>query len=267
MPTEKLNGVDLYYEIEGEGPPLVLVHGSWSNAKRWEPLVAPLAQEFQVISYDRRSHSRSERPEGPRTRTEDEDDLAAVIERFAGGSAPVVGNSFGGLTALGLAARRPEVLGALTAHEPPAAALAPDAAGEAAGHIQAVVQEIQAGESESGARRFVENVALGPGGWEMLPEDIRGDFVENAPAFAAEQMDPHSAELDLEALAAYPGPMLVTKGTMSPPWFHAVVDRIVAAVPHARAATIEGAGHVPHLTHADEYAKLVSEFVHSGATA
>ena len=34
MPTEKLNGVDLYYEIEGDGPPLVLVHGSWSYAKR-----------------------------------------------------------------------------------------------------------------------------------------------------------------------------------------------------------------------------------------
>lgn len=272
MPVENLNGVDLYYEVHGDGPPLVLLHGSWSNAKRWEAIVAPLAQEFQVIRYDRRGHTRSERPEGGRTRSQDEDDLAAVIERFAGGSAHVVGNSFGGLTSLGLATRRPELLRGVTAHEPPAATSAAPGeptrlAQEATDQVQVVLREIEAGESDGGARRFVEEIALGPGMWEMLPEEMRGDFIENAPAFAAEQADPHWLDLDLGALERYPGPLLITKGTVSPRWLQLVADSIVDAVPHASAATIEGSGHGPHLTHPEEYVKLVADFVHTGAVA
>ena len=272
MPTEKLNGVDLYYEIEGEGPPLVLVHGSWSNAKRWQLIVPLLKEAFQVIRYDRRGHTRSERPEGPRTRREDEDDLAAVIERFADGSSHVLGNSFGGLTSLGLATRRPELLRGVAVHEPPAASCAGSGeparlTQEAVDDVQVVLREIEAGDVEGGARRFVEDIALGPGMWDILPEEMRGDFIENAPAFAAEQADPQWSDLDLAALERYPGPLLLTKGTMSPLWLRLVADSIVDVVPHAAGATIEGCGHGPHLTHPEEYSKLVVEFVHSGAVA
>src|SRR3712207_4937050 len=109
MPITRLNTIDVFHATAGEGEPLVLVHGGWSDHTTWG-LVAPLlAERFRVIAYDRRGHSRSERPAGVARRRTHEDDLAAVIETLAGEPAHVVGNSYGGLIALSLAGRRPEL--------------------------------------------------------------------------------------------------------------------------------------------------------------
>jgi pimeloyl-ACP methyl ester carboxylesterase len=101
-----IDGVRLHVEQQGTGDPIVLVHGSWDDARAWQ-LVAPLlAETHRVITYDRRGHTRSEGLDAVLTRRRHEDDLAAIIERLAGGRAHVVGNSYGGLITLGLAARR-----------------------------------------------------------------------------------------------------------------------------------------------------------------
>lgn len=94
MARARVNGVDLFYEVVGEGEPLVLVHGSWVDHETWQRVVPRLAQSFRVLVYDRRGHSRSERPPGRRSRRQDEDDLAALIEML-GAPAHVAGNSSG----------------------------------------------------------------------------------------------------------------------------------------------------------------------------
>ena len=124
MPVIQVNEVELHYEVQGSGPPLVLVHGSWDRHEVWAQAAEELAERYRVISYDRRGHSRSERPPGARSRIEDEDDLAALIEALAGEPAYVAANSFGGVISLALAARRPELIRALTVHEPPAIGVA-----------------------------------------------------------------------------------------------------------------------------------------------
>ena len=107
-----VNGVNLFYEISGEGHPLVLVHGSWANGSiTWQPVVQGLAESFQVVTYDRRGHSQSDHPPGQGSRRQDEDDLAALIEtlglgrqtsratrsgaRSLSGSRPAVPSCFG----------------------------------------------------------------------------------------------------------------------------------------------------------------------------
>lgn len=66
MSTIVVNGVRLFYELQGTGAvPLVLVHGSWNSHHAWDLVVPRLAEVFRVLTYDRRGHSQSERP--PRT--------------------------------------------------------------------------------------------------------------------------------------------------------------------------------------------------------
>jgi pimeloyl-ACP methyl ester carboxylesterase len=109
MPTATVNGVRLSYTIIGdEGPPLVLVHGSWADRGDWELVVPALAEHFRVLTYDRRGHSQSERPPGQGSYDEDAADLAALIEQLDLAPAHVVGLSSGGAIVLRLAARRPE---------------------------------------------------------------------------------------------------------------------------------------------------------------
>ncbi len=70
--------------------------------------------------------------------------------------------------------------------------------------------------------------------------------------------------VDLARLAAFPQPLLITSGDQSPPFFQVIVDKILTAVPHAQQYTFRGAGHVPHLTDADTYVRVVEEFVQHG---
>src|SRR5207249_9962497 len=98
-----VNGADLFYEVTGDGDPLVLVHGSWGDHNNWAAVVPGLAESFRVITYDRRGHSQSERPPGEGSRREDENDLGALLESLDVAPAHVGGNSFGASIVLGLA--------------------------------------------------------------------------------------------------------------------------------------------------------------------
>jgi pimeloyl-ACP methyl ester carboxylesterase len=67
--------------------------------------------------------------------------------------------------------------------------------------------------------------------------------------------------VDLDRLSAFNRPALLSKGNLSPPFFSVIVEKVAAALPQAQPHTFDGAGHVPHLTHADDYVRIVSGFI------
>ncbi|MDP9197934.1 MAG: alpha/beta hydrolase [Pseudomonadota bacterium] len=169
MATAKVNGSRLHYELRGDrGIPLVLVHGSWDSHADWGEVVAPLAESYQVLTYDRRGHSGSERIPGQRSVREDVADLAALIEHLGLAPAWVVGNSFGASISVRLACEHPGLLRGLIAHEPPLFSLLADDARvapmvqEVSRLFGAVVERIASGDHAGAAEQFVETVALGP---------------------------------------------------------------------------------------------------------
>lgn len=267
MPRTRVNNCELYYEVVGEGDPLVLVHGSWGDHYNWQAVVERLANSFRVVTYDRRGHSHSERSIGQGSRREDEDDLAVLMETLEVTPAHVAANSFGASIVLGLAARRPDLFHSLVVHEPPLMAIVagdPDiqpVMAEFQTKIDSVLELLQGGDIPGGTRRFVEEVALGPGMWEQLPEEVRETFVNNAPTWMDEQRDPAWADLDLSELARFSRPALLTQGDQSPPWFPKIIDRLARTIEPSQRRTFVGAGHIPHVTHPDEYVEVVTTFV------
>ena len=273
MPEVDANGVRLYYEAQGEGQPLVLVHGSWVNGSAWQLVVPHLAASFKVVAYDRRGHSRSERPDTQGSVHEDADDLGALLEVLDLAPAHVVTNSYGGNFALRLAARRPELFRSLSCHEPPLwGLLAEDAESQelmeqGASSLEAVAKRIAGGDHEGAARQFVEEVAFGPGAWDNeLPPEVRTVFVENAPTFLDELQDPDQLGAELEALARVEIPVMLTQGSESPPVFPRVNDRLAEVMRHAKRQTLEGAAHVPQMVVPERYADTIAAFAHGVAT-
>ena len=113
-----------------------------------------------------------------------------------------------------------------------------------------------------GARRFVEDVALGPGAWDQLPPEARETFVANAPTFLDETGDPEALTVDLATLESFDRPTLVSKGSTSPPMFSPIADRVAEAISTCSRHTFTaGAGHVPHMTNPDDYVNIVSSFI------
>lgn len=262
MPLVEVNGVRLLVEESGNGEPLVLVHGSWDDRQAWVFVEDDFAKSFRITSYDRRGHTGSEDSPRPGSRRDDEDDLAALIE--AQGLAPthLVANSFGASIALSLTARRPELFRSVCAHEPPLIGLVSDdpvvrQVGEGVG---AVLSLIDRGDAEAGARLFVEEVAIGPGAWELMPPEERAAMTANAGTFVGEMRDPDWAMIDLDDFASVSCPVLLTQGDQSPPFFAAIISRLAEVMDRAQVTTIPGAGHVPHQTHSAEWVRVVSEF-------
>jgi pimeloyl-ACP methyl ester carboxylesterase len=267
MATAQVNGVRLYYELNGTGGvPLVLVHGSWSSHESWGLVIPRLADSFRVLTFDRRGHSQSERPAGQGSVREDVADLAALIEHLEFLPAWVAGNSFGASIALRLAGERPELFRGLIAHEPPLFTLLGDdpvltpMLAQVKQRVGAVVARIASGDHAGAAEQFVETVALGPGMWAQMPRKMRQVLVENAPTFLDEANDPEQLGFDLEWISGFSRPALLTLGDHSPPSFAPVIARLAKALPRAEVHTFPGAGHIPHATHPDAYVEAIIAF-------
>jgi pimeloyl-ACP methyl ester carboxylesterase len=231
-------------------------------------VVPALAGSLRVLVYDRRGHSRSERPDTPGSVDEDGDDLAALLEVLDLAPAHVVTNSFGGNIALRLATRRPDVFRSLSCHEPPLWGLlegdpeSEEMLQQGAGSLEAVGRRIAEGDHEGAAHQFVDEVAFGPGAWENeLPPEVRAIFVQNAPTFLDELQDPNQLRVDEDALTRLELAVRLTDGSESPPTFPRVIDRLIELIPRVTRETIDGAAHVPQLTMPEHYAKLTTRAV------
>jgi pimeloyl-ACP methyl ester carboxylesterase len=258
MAISMINGVELYYEITGTGECLVLTHGSWTDRSGWGPVVDLLAEKYRVVAWDRRGHSRSQAGDGPGSRAEDAADLAGLIERVSDEPVHVAGNSYGATVALTLVTERPDLVATAAGHEPPLFGLLEGTrdqarAGESSAvgvDADAVVRDlISSGHHRDAAEYFVEHVALGPGTWDRLPEAFRAVLEHNAPSYLDELADETAGLIDTAALASTTVPLLLTHGTESPELFPAVIAELAKLVPAARVEVLEGAGHIPHVTH------------------
>jgi pimeloyl-ACP methyl ester carboxylesterase len=267
MPTISVNGVQLFNELTGEtGPPVVFVHGAWGSHHSWDGIVPAFAETHQVLTYDRRGHSRSERPPGDLLVRNDEADLAALIEALDLAPAHVVGNSLGSLIAMRAAGSRPDLLRSLIAHEPSAFNLIEgddqfaDQLKQFHDESAASLAALDAGEIEEGTRLFIESV-MGPGAWEQLPEPVKRTFMENAPAFHSQERDPDANRLSLDGVKRFEKPMLITYGGQSAGYFHAITSRLRDELPQAEFHCFERDGHVPYRTNPDEYVETVLGFI------
>lgn len=105
-------GGRLYYEVEGSGDPVLLIHGNLGNLRMWDDQVGPFAERYRVIRYDRRGYGRSRTQH---VSFSERADAVAMLQHAQPGasSCHVIGQSMGGIIALDLTIERPEVVDSL----------------------------------------------------------------------------------------------------------------------------------------------------------
>jgi pimeloyl-ACP methyl ester carboxylesterase len=141
--TLKVPGANLYCEIRGSGPVLLLICGGVYDAAGYAGLAQQLADRYTVVTYDRRGNSRSPL-DGPQEHQsievhgDDAHRVLAAVGVTAGEPARVFGNSSGAMIGLELAARHPEQVRTVVAHEPPIFELLPDR-----DHWRAVMRDVE----------------------------------------------------------------------------------------------------------------------------
>ena len=116
MPTVKANGIDIYYEQQGEGPPLVLIPYLAADQACYAFQVAEYVKHFTCFTVDLRGAGLSGKPEGSYTTSLLADDVAAFMQAVGLDSAHVTGLSLGAATGMWLAARHPARVRSLSLH-------------------------------------------------------------------------------------------------------------------------------------------------------
>jgi pimeloyl-ACP methyl ester carboxylesterase len=132
-------GGSLHHEVRGTGP-LLLVIGQPMTSVPFASVADLLAEHYTVVTYDPRGlgESKVDDPSLPVTPEVEADDLAQIVDEVGGGPAEVFGSSGGAVAGLALAARHPDKVRTLIAHEPPVCDLLPDAP-----HVRAVIYDIE----------------------------------------------------------------------------------------------------------------------------
>ena len=237
MPTDLHRVVQT---AEGTGFPIVIVHGAMDRSSSFGR-VARRLRDLTVVRYDRRGYGSSE-PGSVVSIDQHVDDLVSVID---GRSAVVLGHSIGGVIALMVAERRPDLVRAVVAHEPPTPWVSwwptdPDA------------DDTRSPEDE--AERFMRSM-VGERIWNRLPERTREARRSEGPAFRGDVDSVAGPDSPFDP-GAIDQPVICSAGSDANWWHRRGAEELASSLDGGELRVIEGAGHGVHLTHPAALADL-----------
>jgi 3-oxoadipate enol-lactonase len=247
MPITNANGVDLYYEVHGEGEPLLLIMGLSLSSKSWFRTVPALSEHFKVIVFDNRGTGLSGKPDSPYSIELMAEDARDVLDAVEVDTAHVYGISMGGMIAQRLALKYPKrirslVLGCTTSG--------------GANHVQPGADVSMLMLSRGSSAATPEEMA-----WATAPILYSQSFLENHTNLVAEDIQrrieipilPYAYLRQLQACLAHD--TYDELGQIKAPTLviHGDEDRLVPyengltlarTIPNAEFLTVPGAGHI-----------------------
>lgn len=114
MPRIWVGEIQMYYELHGEGEPLVLIHGLGSSSRDWEMQIPFFAQRYRVLCLDLRGHGRTDKPHGPYSLELFAGDVARLLRKLRLEPAHICGISLGGAVAYHVELDHTELVRTLT---------------------------------------------------------------------------------------------------------------------------------------------------------
>ncbi len=228
MTTVSVNGAELYHEVCGGGPPVLFIMGSTGDGGHFDALAAFLADEFTVITYDRRGNGRSPAPVAWATTSPEEqaDDAAALLDSLGVGPAAVFGTSSGGNFALRMLTRHPAMVRGAILHEPAVYALLDDFAAVRLPLQKIIRQAMAEGGPHLAVERFWQYIA-GEDAWTKLPPMLRERLCASASTLLDVELGTYERSMpDDQALAAIAVPVLIVVSEDSHDFFAEVARRL-----------------------------------------
>jgi 3-oxoadipate enol-lactonase len=260
----ELEGARIYYEVEGDGHPLLLIHGGLGSLRMWDAQAPVFAERYKVIRYDTRGFGLTETDDVEFT---NRGDAVAVLDHVGAESAHVVGQSRGGMIALDLAIDQPHRVDGLVS---------------VAGGVGGYEPELPEGtdippwddaeklwESKDWAALSEFETQVWVDGWGQPPDRVdaelrrlvHGWILSNYLAGKEEgkpqPLDPPAAERFTEVRA----PMLVLIGEVDEPGSVAAERHLGASVVGAKVVELAGVAHMIHLEQPERFNQLVLDFL------
>jgi pimeloyl-ACP methyl ester carboxylesterase len=262
MPLAHVNGIDLYYEIEGKGDWLVFAHGGDGNHLCWWRQVAALSPHYRCLTYDARGFGLSGGEAGDPASSA-ADDLQGLLDHIGIERALLVGHSMGGLAVAGVAQKYPERARALVMSDSifgfQTAAMSRWAAG--------MLEKIPAGFNVL-EHLFTQGFATAEPELHYLYRGLcRLNSTRPRPRNTGDYLEAYVRMRDTPPVdySGFTVPTLFIVGgqdELTLPW---VMEETARAVGGAELVAIQGAGHSPFLEQTAVYNRILLDFLERAA--
>jgi non-heme chloroperoxidase len=247
-----VNGIELHYIEQGQGEPLILLHGGQGDYRSWPVQIKAFASKYRVISYSRRYHY----PNANVVRSTnhsaliDADDLAGLIAALKLGPVHLVGTSYGAFTALAFAIDHPELVRTMVLAEPPVLQWAKSTVrgAELYNDFMTTVHKpagkaFAAADSVAAMRILIDRFD-GPGAFDSLPVERRKTVLQNARFFKAVTASSNPfPNLSKDKVKKLRMPVLIIRGANTEELDILISEELARPIPNAEKGIIPQAGH------------------------
>jgi pimeloyl-ACP methyl ester carboxylesterase len=254
----RVPGAELYYEAEGDGVAIVLVHGLALDARMWDDQVLALKDIARVVRYDARGFGRSKRD--AETSYSHAGDLWRLLDHLEIDKAVLVGLSMGGRTVVEATLAAPERVRALVLLDAVLDGVPWDPDSERG--IQAIGEGLRAGGLGEAKEAWLRHDFFAPA--QRRPDVARrlAEMVGDYSGVNWTSPDPHAPHPNsIELLATIAAPTTVVVAELDVPCFHVMSDVLAARIPGARKVTIPGVGHMLNMEAPEAVNALLREAV------
>ena len=260
MSVANIRDLRMSYDVTGDGPAVVLLHGYPLNRSMWGEQIAALRDGYRVVAPDLRGHGETEATEEPATMEEMAADVAALMDELGINSAVIGGLSMGGYVALAFARRFPERVRALVLADTRPQADTEDVKGKREEQAQTALREGMNPIADTMLPKLFPPAALRENVGAV--ERVRRMILTTKPQGAASASRGMASRADqTQFLPKINAPTLVIVGgedTVTPP---ADAELMRREIPDARLETIEGAGHLPNIERPIEFSHALRHFL------
>jgi 3-oxoadipate enol-lactonase len=255
-----LPGAGLAYEVTGDGPAVVLVHGFALDMRMWEPQVEHLAARYRVVRYDCRGFGASG-PFDPTVPYTHAGDLVALLDHLAIGEAVLAGLSFGGRVVLQTALAAPARVAGLVLLDAVLDGVPWDR--ESAGALDELARRVQAGGAPAGRAAWLAHPLFAAA--RQRPE-LAGQLAAMVAGYPGQHWlgrDPHRPVQPppIEALGDVATPALVVVGDRDVLGFREMSAVLAAHIPGAEYRVVAGAGHMVNMEQPAAVNELLTRFL------
>jgi pimeloyl-ACP methyl ester carboxylesterase len=265
----RTNGVDLWYVEQGQGAPVVFVHGAVGDLRFWDVQRAAFAKQHRFIAYTYRYHGTGPWPdEGKQYSAETHAaDLAAFITALKAGPVHLVGLSYGGMVAATAAMKEPGLIRTLTLAEPALFSLlaaTPDGKtvlDQWNKGVEPMIAAMKAGDNALATRHLLALVTgEPPENFDKLPAALRQILLDNARTLPLLFATP-STPVTCEMLGGIKAPTLVVRGERTPQIFVKTNDEVGRCIAGSKQAVIAKASHPMSYDNPPEFNRAVLAFL------
>ncbi len=254
----EVNGTKLYYEMQGKGPAVVLIHSGGFDRRIWDDQFTRFSERYSVIRYDVRGYGKSPAPTKPYS---DEEDLYQLLRLLGVTKAHVIGVSMGGRIAIDFTLTHPEMVRSLV---PVASSVSGHAfSAEDTVELMKVIYSIQNDDGTPAGEAWLRSAYNAPGMENAaVAAKLRPIAIENSRAWLMNIFFPRMPfPLAIQRLSDIRAPVLIVRGDRDVASIVKVSEILEKGIAGSKAIVIPGAGHMVNVEKPKEFDGAVLQFL------